>query len=175
MIQQKSFYLVFSFSKMSFPFEFLEAVFPVRWFAKGRLMEWPVSSADLNPLHYFLWGSLDSKVFTWTHRIFEDEFASKFSICYITQSIEKLRGFTLLSNLCISVKLGLENWKEYAPYNINKKLSSRITTSRVLQGSNLGPLLSVLYINNFCNNLICWRFNYFHLYLEMIRYSFICS
>lgn len=43
--------------------EYLDVVFPGRWIGRRGPIEWPPRSPDLNPLDFFLWGYLKSKVF----------------------------------------------------------------------------------------------------------------
>lgn len=42
---------------------YLNTVFPGRWIGRRGAIEWPARSPDLNPLDYFLWGYLKSKVY----------------------------------------------------------------------------------------------------------------
>lgn len=42
---------------------YLDTVFPERWIGRRGPVEWPVSSPDLTPLGYFLWGYLKCKVY----------------------------------------------------------------------------------------------------------------
>lgn len=42
---------------------FLDEVFHGRWIGRRGPIEWPARSPDLNPLDYFLWGYLKSKVY----------------------------------------------------------------------------------------------------------------
>lgn len=42
---------------------FLNTTFPQRWIGRRGPVEWPARSPDLNPLDFFLWGYLKSKVY----------------------------------------------------------------------------------------------------------------
>lgn len=42
---------------------FLDANFPNRWIGRRGFIEWPARSPDLNPLDFFLWGYLKSRVY----------------------------------------------------------------------------------------------------------------
>lgn len=44
--------------------QFLNNTFPNRWIGRRGFIEWPARSPDLNPLDFFLWGYLKSKVYT---------------------------------------------------------------------------------------------------------------
>ena len=51
---------------------FLNAEFPGRWIGRRGSIEWPARSPDLNPLDFFLWGHLKSKVFETAPRDIQD-------------------------------------------------------------------------------------------------------
>lgn len=42
---------------------YLDAAFPGSWIGRRGAIEWPPRSPDMNPLDYFLWGHLKSKVY----------------------------------------------------------------------------------------------------------------
>jgi len=42
--------------------DLLDARYPERWIGRGGPINWPPRSPDLNPLDYFLWGYIKSKV-----------------------------------------------------------------------------------------------------------------
>lgn len=42
----------------------LDRSFEDKWIGRGGPMPWPARSPDLNPLDYYLWGHLKSKVYS---------------------------------------------------------------------------------------------------------------
>ena len=42
--------------------EWLNLILPDRWIGRGKPVPWPTRSPDLNPLDFFLWSYLKSKV-----------------------------------------------------------------------------------------------------------------
>lgn len=52
--------------------QYLDEAFPQRWIGRRGPIEWPARSPDLNPLDFFLWGYLKSKVYVTKPHDLED-------------------------------------------------------------------------------------------------------
>ena len=50
----------------------LDRKFSGRWIGRGGVVNWPARSPDLNPLDYFLWGTLKKKVYADAPTTLED-------------------------------------------------------------------------------------------------------